>query len=70
MGRYIVNTQFTFYGTLEVEADNKAHAKEIIMTQCGLVMNGNIHTTLDNKDIDWAFDPHPRKKIGRITKKR
>lgn len=69
MARYIVNTRFTFSGVFEVEADSIKQARDIVMNDCGLVMGGSVHAT-DNNVIDWDFDTHPEKEIGRISKKK
>ena len=70
MARYIVNTRFVFSGVFEVEADSRTEARELVMKECGLVMGGGIHTTLDDEEVDWDFDIHPETEIGRITIKR
>lgn len=70
MARYIVNTKFVFSGVFEVEADSRDQARDIVMNDCGLVMGGDIHTTLDDEEVDWDFDIHPETKIGRIIKKK
>ena len=70
MAKYVVNTRFVFSGVFEVEADSKTKARELVMKECGLVMGGNIHTTLDDEEVDWDFDTHPEKEIGKITIKR
>lgn len=70
MARYIVNTRFIFSGIFEVEADSRDQARDIVMNDCGLVIGGNIHTILDSDKVNWNFDTHPEKQIGRITKKR
>ena len=56
MARYRVNTRFVFSGVFEVEADSRAEARELVMKECGLVMGGSIHTTLDDEEVDWDFD--------------
>lgn len=53
-----------------MEADSRTEARELVMKECGLVMGGNIHTTLDDEEVDWDFDIHPETEIGRITIKR
>ena len=70
MARYIVNAKFIFSGIFEVEADSKDQARDIVMNDCGLVMGGDIHTTLDDEEVDWDFNIHPETKIGRIIKKK
>lgn len=65
---YIVPVKFVFEGTFEIKASSAAEARELIENDCGLVLGGDIHTTLDDDDVDWEFDVHPSKSIGRITR--
>ena len=65
---YRVRTQYIFDGVFEVGAENKEDARQKVLQNCGLVMGGSIHSTLSDDEINWAFDIHPNKKIGRITK--
>jgi hypothetical protein len=64
--RYAVNTRFVFGGTFYVEAESKAQAWEYVDKHCGLVLGGNIHSTLSEEDADWDFPVHPETVIGRI----
>lgn len=70
MARYYVKTKFVFSGVFEVEAFNREEAKELILKECGLVMGGDIHTTLPDGEVRRNFDTHPEKQIGKITIKR
>lgn len=70
MARYYVKTKFVFSGVFEVEAFNREEAKELILKECGLIMGGDIHTTLPDGEVRWNFDTHPEKQIGKITIKR
>jgi hypothetical protein len=63
MKRYVVKTRFVFDGEFYIAALNKAEAKDRVEKDCGLVMEGGIHSTLPNEDVDWNFDMHPEKKI-------
>ncbi|MDY4250575.1 MULTISPECIES: hypothetical protein [Bacteroides] len=65
---YRVRTQYIFEGVFEVVAESKEEARQKVLQNCGLVMDGNIHSTLSDDEINWAFDIHPTKKIDRITK--
>lgn len=67
MAKYKVHTRFVFEGTFTVEADSRQEAKQLVLADCGLVMGGNIHTTLEDEDVDWDFDTHPTTEIGRIV---
>jgi hypothetical protein len=59
--KYEVQTKFVFSGTFNIEAKNAAQAKEFVQKHCGLVIGGDIHTTLSEEDCDWDFDVHPDK---------
>lgn len=56
-----VNVTYTWKGVYEVEADNKAHAKEIVNDSTGATLD-----TLQASDmriVDWNFPVHPMVKI-------
>lgn len=65
---YRVRTQYIFDGVFDVVAESKEEARQKVLQNCGLVMGGSIHSTLPDDEINWAFDRHPNKRIGRITK--
>ena len=65
---YRVRTQYIFDGEFDVVAESKEDAQKQVLQNCGLVMGGNIHITLPDDEINWAFDRHPNKRISRITK--
>ena len=73
---YRVRTQYIFEGVFEVLADSKEDAQQKVLQDCGLVMGGNIHSTLLDEEIifssnalnnSWAFSTHPEVKTKRIT---
>jgi len=64
--KYEVKTKYVFSGTFTIGADSAAQAKEYVENHCGLVMGGNIHTTLD--DCDWDFLTHPEVITGRARR--
>ena len=64
---YRVHTQYVFNGVYEVVANSQEEARQKIQQDCGLVMGRNIHSTLPDEDVNWAFDIHPDVKIGKIT---
>jgi len=66
--KYEVKTKFVFSGTFTIEADSPAQAKEFIHKHCGLVLGGNIHTTLNEETCDWNFRCHPEKITGRARR--
>lgn len=55
MARYYVKTKFVFSGVFEVEAFNREEAKELILKECGLIMGGDIHTTLPDGEVRWIL---------------
>lgn len=63
MRNYKVKISYTFTGTVTVNADNKAHAKEIVNRDWGMVI-GEISSSNDStaKDeegvIDWDINTH------------
>ena len=64
MKTFKVRTRFVFEGEFEVNADNKEQAKEYVEKHCGLVIGGDIHTSLSDEIIPtWNFSVHPDKKI-------
>jgi hypothetical protein len=67
MRRYAVKTRFTFNGTFFIAARNKGEAKEFVEKHCGLVLDGNIHSTLPDDGVDWDFLMHTEKTVGLIS---
>ncbi len=49
-----------------IKAGSVADAERLIKESCGLVMGGNIHTTLPDNVIDWDFGTHPDKVVDEI----
>lgn len=64
---YRVRTQYIFEGVFEILAESKEEARQRVLQSCGLVMGGNIHSTLPDEEINWAFDTHPKVKTIRVT---
>lgn len=60
---YTVKTKFVFEGEFYITAKSKAEARGFVENHCGLVIGGNIHTTLPDEIIDWNFDVHSKKII-------
>ena len=65
---YRVRTQYIFEGVFDVVAKSKEDARQKVLQNCGLVMGGNVHSTLPDDEINWAIDRHSNKRISRITK--
>jgi hypothetical protein len=66
--KYEVDTRFVFSGKFFIEAENTEQARECVDKHCGLVIGGNVHSTLSEEEVDWDFDVHPDKVIGRIRR--
>lgn len=64
---YRIRTQYIFEGVFEVLAESREEARQKVLQDCGLVMGGNIHSTLPDEEVNWAFDIHPEKRIGEIV---
>lgn len=57
--KFKVKTRYIFEGIYTVTAEDSEEADRLVVRQCGLVLGGNIHTTLNDEEIDWDFDLHP-----------
>lgn len=64
---YRVRTQYIFDGVFEVVAESREDARQKVIQNCRLVMGGNIHSTLPDEEINWAFSTPPDVRTGRIT---
>ncbi len=60
---YTVKTKFVFEGEFYIKAESKAQAREFVGKHCGLVIGGDIHTSLPDNVVDWDFNVHPEKII-------
>jgi len=58
---YEIETSFTFTGVFKVKAKNEQEARDLIENHCGLVLGGDIHSSLPEEIVDWNFDNHPIK---------
>ncbi len=67
---YRVATEFVFTGVFEVKAESREQAKAYINNHCGLVLGGNIHSTLNDEQIDWSFETHPTTIIKQVRIKK
>lgn len=63
MNIYKVKTRFIFEGIFEIYANTKEEAKENVFKHCGLVIGGDLHSSLPDEEITWDFPVHPKKKI-------
>ncbi len=59
MAKYDIKVRYVFEGTYAVVAEDCEKAKRMITEDCGLVMGGNIHTSLSDELVNWDFDTHP-----------
>ena len=62
-----VRTQYVFEGVLEVAAESREDARQKVIQDCGMVIGGNVHSTLHDEEINWAFSTHPDVRTGLIT---
>jgi len=62
MERFEIKTKFIFKGSFYIFAESKEEAKRIVENDCGMSC-GHIHSTLNNKTVDWIFNAVPRKQI-------
>ena len=64
---YRVRTQYIFEGVFEVVNENREDAWQKVIQDCGIVMGGNVPSTLPDEEINWAFSTHPEVRKGQIT---
>ena len=69
MKKIEVKVRYLFEGTYTVAADDRNEARTMVTRDCGLVLGGNIHTTLDDDEVDWEFNVHPDMQILSYTEK-
>ena len=67
MAKYDVRVRYAFEGTYTVAAEDRDEAKRMVSEDCGLVLGGNIHTTLDDGEVDWHFGVHPDMQLLSVT---
>lgn len=71
MKKYRVYTEYTFAGYYDIIAESKDEARRMVTELCGLVMGGNIHTTLDDEEVtNWDFNTHPETNIKEVAVRR
>lgn len=56
---YYVPTKFVFSGTFGIKAESQEQAEEYVQKHCGLVLGGEIHSSLPDDEVDWEFGIHP-----------
>ena len=64
---YRVRTRYIFEEVFEVVAESREEARQKVIQNCGLVMGGNIHSTLPDDEVNWTISSHPKVRTKRIT---
>jgi hypothetical protein len=64
MEEYTVPVSFQFDGIFKIKASSPEEAEEYAQKHCGLVIGGDIHSSLPEDEVDWDFPCHPNKIIG------
>ena len=67
--KYVIDVEFVTKGKFTVEADSEQEARDSIKNDVGLCLGGNIHTNMNDEDIDWDFETHFDKRILNVTQK-
>jgi len=65
---YRIRTQYVFEGVFEVVAESKEEARQKVLQNYRLVIEGSIHSTLPADEINRTFDRYSNKRISRIIK--
>lgn len=64
MKKYTAQVEFTFKGTLKVEANNREEAAQLFKEGFGMTLSGGVDTNLPSFHMpDWEFDMHPDKTV-------
>ena len=63
---YRVRTQYIFEGVFDVVVESKEEARQKVFQDCGMVMGGNVYSTLPDEEINWAFSTHTEVRTGQI----
>ena len=58
---YEVRVAYIFRGTYSIRAASVEQARRYALDHCGLVLGGNIHSSLPDDEVDWDFNVHPEK---------
>ena len=61
---YTVPMTFVFKGEFYIKAKSQEQANEYAEKHCGLVLGGDIHSSLPDEDVNWNFSCHPDKILG------
>lgn len=61
---YTVPVRYVFRGEFKIQAASKAQAEEYAEKHCGLVLGGDIHSSLPDEMVNWDFPVHPEKIVG------
>lgn len=69
MTKYDVRVRYAFEGTYTVVAEDHDEARQMVSEECGLVLGGNIHTILDDEEVDWNFGVHPHTQILSVAQR-
>lgn len=69
MAKYDVRVRYAFEGTYTVVAEDHEEAVQMVSEECGLVLGGNIHTILDDEEVDWNFGVHPDTQILSVAQR-
>ena len=58
-----VTVRYSFDVEYHVLAESDCHAEELVLSHCGLVIGGDIHSTLPDDQINWNANVHPKREI-------
>jgi len=56
---YQVRVRYVFEGVYTIKSDTRENAIRLVEKDCGFVMGGSIHSTLNDDALDWNFSIHP-----------
>lgn len=67
---YSVPVRFVFDGKFVIKAGSQAEAEKSVREHCGLVLGGNIHSSVADDAVTRDFNVFPQKIVGRKCRRR
>jgi len=67
--KYHVKVRYFFDGVYTIKAETREEAVRMVKEDCGLVMGGGVHTSLNADTVNWSFPIHPEAIIRSVKLK-
>jgi len=63
MAKFRVKVKYEFVVNYAIKANSQEEANRFALDHCGLVLGGDIHSSLPSEDVDWVANVHPDQSI-------